>query len=111
MARRAARAFWIAVLLACSALAHADPVTAPPGPGVERGFDLCVAPRPPACVDQAATYARETSRAACQAAVNRYVDEVFVWRTCLESAVSRVTLDANTRADRFRCHIARRKGC
>lgn len=81
------------------------------GPGLGAGFDLCVRPPMPACVNAAATYAQPLLLDACEREVNATISATAAYRACLLRDMEQSLLKTNVWLDRFRCRKAGRKGC
>ena len=64
------------------------------------GFTLCVAPRPPDCVDAPG---KSDSLEECERRVRGYIANVFRYRECLESETERQVRRANETLDKFKC--------
>jgi hypothetical protein len=73
-------------------------------PGAEEpspGFTLCVAPRPPDCVD--APPGPPDPLEDCERRVRAYVANVFKFRQCIEAESEREVRRANEVLDKWKC--------
>ncbi len=70
------------------------------------GFTLCVAPRPPDCVDAPG---KSDSIEDCERRVAAYIATVFRYRECLEAETERQVRRANETLDKLKCKQS--KGC
>ena len=64
------------------------------------GFNLCVAPRPPDCVDASQAPGPVED---CERRVQAYVARVFRYRECLEAETERQVRRANETLDKWKC--------
>ncbi len=73
---------------------------APPGADEpSSGFNLCVAPHPPGCVEAPA---KSDSAEDCERRVQAYVTKVFGYRECLEAESERQVRRANDTLDKLK---------
>ena len=76
-------------------------------PGAEQpspGFTLCVAPRPPDCVDAPG---KSNSVEECERRVRGYIANVFRFRQCIEAESEREVRRANEVLDKWKCNAFR----
>jgi len=64
------------------------------------GFTLCVAPRPPDCVDAPG---KSDSIEDCERRVVAYISNVFRYRECLEAETERQVRPDNEILDKLKC--------
>jgi hypothetical protein len=69
------------------------------------GFDLCVAPQPPSCVDAPN---KRLKREACEEAMQAYVERVFHFRECIEAETEREVRRANDVLDYWKCRTTKK---
>ncbi len=91
------RWLYVVILLAAGlpASAAAEPVP---------GFDLCVAPYSPACVNAPR---KQLKRDECEAEVRAYTAAVFHFRECIEAESAREVRRANEVLDRWKCRLSK----
>ena len=76
-----------------------------------QGLNYCAPPAPPACVNMEAAFATTVALGQCTAKFNQYIDQVFLYRTCLDREVKRVISEANATSQAFKCRAAGRRRC
>jgi len=69
-----------------------------------QGFDLCVAPQSPACVNAPR---KQLKRDECEAEVRAYTAAVFHFRECIEAESAREVRRANDVLDRWKCRLSK----
>jgi hypothetical protein len=76
-----------------------------------RGFNHCTTPLRPVCVSRLSVYLDPEAKSACQRQTNRYVDQVFAYRACLEREIRRAVREANETSDEIRCRSQGGRQC
>lgn len=97
-------------LAAAGALFCATGAAAQTG-GPSEGFVFCARPPRPSCLAAPESYASPETAGRCRQALNRYVDQTFRYRDCLEREIRRAVIEVNEALARDRCRAARRKNC
>ncbi len=69
----------------------------------QAGFDLCVRPPSPSCVEAPSTYATPLATEACKQDLIRFINSVLAYRTCLAHEAERANLEANRLLQTFKC--------
>jgi hypothetical protein len=75
------------------------------------GFDFCVRPLTPRCVDAPSTYRVASDVQKCQHELERFVVATTAYRDCLERQIASAMRPANDMIDRFRCLSERHGSC
>lgn len=90
---------WLYVVILLSVGPHASAAAEP-----SSGFDLCVAPYPPACVNEPR---KQLKRDECESELRAYTAAVFHFRECIEAESAREVRRANEVLDHWKCRLSK----
>ena len=81
------------------------------GPAQAAGFDYCVRPQLPACIDNPKTYASPAGQIACDAESRSLIAATFSYRECMSRTVETTLKATNEALDRYKCKKRGSKYC